>query len=106
MADYFEDLLGLLDKTRVEDRRGQLDVTEMARTFGHILRARLALELSVDRAQAGVIETFHAWLGPGLVHSLWILNVRYAHVFDLLRRQDTKLYLLDRLEGRTGVREV
>lgn len=106
MADYLEDLLGLLDETRVEDRRGQLNMTKMTRALRHVLSTGFALELPVDRAQSGIVETFLAWLGPSLVHGLRILDVRHTHVLDLLRRQDTKLDLLDRLERRTRVREV
>lgn len=47
MADYLEDLLGLLYETRVEDGRCQLDMTEMTRTLRHVLSTRLALELPV-----------------------------------------------------------
>ena len=41
-----------------------------------------------------------------LVVGLWIFDVRYAHVFDLLRRKKTKLNLLNRAQFRTGILKV
>ena len=106
MTDDLKDLLGLLQETRVEDGRGQLDVAEVTGAFGHALSACLALKLPVDRAKARIVEALLSWLRSGLVHGLGVLNVRHTHVLDLLGRHDTKLYLLDRLEGRTRVREI
>lgn len=39
-------------------------------------------------------------------HSLGILDVSYAEVLNLLRREQTKLDLLDRAQRRAGVLEV
>ena len=106
MANHLENFLCLLDEAGMVDRFCELDVTEMARTLRHVLRARLALELSVDRAEERVVETTVAWLHSALIHRLRVEDMRDTHVFDLLRRQETELDLLDRLERRTGVREV
>ncbi len=106
MTDDLEDLLDLLDEARVEDRFSELNVTEMARTLRHILGASLALELPIDGTEKRVVQTTVARLGSRLIHSLRINNVGDTHVLDLLRREESKLDLLNRLERRTRVREV
>jgi hypothetical protein len=86
VADDFEQLLCALDEARVVDWPGQLDMTEMARALGHVLGAGLALELPVNRSKQRIVKTAIAKLCPGLVHSLGIENMGYAHSLDLLRR--------------------
>lgn len=88
------------------DGSGQLDVTEMAGALGHVLAARLALELTIYGAQERVVETAVAGFCSGLVHSLWVDDVGHTHALDLLGRQQTKLDFLDGPQGRTRVRKV
>jgi hypothetical protein len=106
VADDLEDLLHFLDEARVVDRFCQLDVAKMALAFRHIIRARLALELSIDGAHERVVEAAIAWLRARLVHRLRVDNVCHAKVLDLLRRQDTELDLLHSLERRARLREI
>lgn len=87
------------------DRCGKLDVTEVTRTLGHVLGTGLALELAVDGAQAGVIQTVLAGLGLLGVHCLGILDVGDTQALDLIGRHDSKLDLLNGLDRRTGVRK-
>ncbi len=46
-----------LMKPGVEDRLCQLDVTKVAGTLGHVLGARHAPELPINRAETRVVET-------------------------------------------------
>lgn len=55
MADNFQNLFDLFDKARVIYGLGQLDVTKMTGTLAHSLCTRLALELSVDGTEEGVV---------------------------------------------------
>lgn len=106
MADHLENLLDSLDEARVVDRLCQLDVSKVAGTFRHVLSARFAFELPIDRAEQGIVEALFARLGSGLVHGLGIDNVDNAHALDLFGRKQPELYLLDRLKRRTGVRKI
>lgn len=104
-TDHLKDLLRLVQEAGVVDRCGKLDVAEMTRTFRHVLRACLALELAINGTKARVVETIFAGLCLLCVHRLGVLDVRNAQALDLIRRHDTKLDLLDRLHRRTRVRE-
>lgn len=106
VADNLQDLLRLVEEARVEDRLSKLDMTEMTRAFGHIFGTRLALELAVDGAEAGIVQAELAWLCLLGVHRLRILDMRDAHRLDLLRRQESELDLLDRLDRRIRVGKV
>lgn len=90
----------------MEDRCGELNVAKMARAFRHVLSARLALELAIDRAESRVVEAELARLRLFCVHCLRVLDVSHAHALDFVGRQETELDLLDRLDGRTRVRKV
>lgn len=106
MTDNLQQLLSLLKKAGVEDRLGQLDVTKVTRTFGHILVASSALELSIDGTQARVVQSSISRLQLALVHRLGVQNVSDTHILDLLRRQKPKLDLLDCAQRRIAVRKV
>lgn len=106
VADNFQDLLDFLDEARVIDRLGQFDVSEMAGTLAHSLRAGLALELSIDRAEKRVVEAAVTRLRAAFLHRFGVQNVRHAHALDLLGRHEAKLNLLHRLERRARVGEV
>jgi hypothetical protein len=80
-------------------------VAKVTWTLGHVFRAGFALELTVDRAKKGIVETTIARLRPTLIHGLWIDNVAYAHALDFLGGQETELDFLDRADRRTRVRE-
>ncbi len=105
MADNLQDLLDLLDEARVVNWLGQLNVTKVARAFAHRLGTRLALELSIDGTEKGIVEAAIAWFRSVLLHRLGVEDVCHAHVFDLLRGHQTKLNLLNSLERRARVRE-
>lgn len=87
------------------DGLGQLDVAKVTWTLRHVLIARLALELAIDGAEAGIVEAFFARLGASFVHGLWVLDMADTHVLDLFRRQQTKLHLFDRAQRRIRVRK-
>lgn len=70
MADNFQNLLDLLDESWVVNRLGQLNVPKVARTFGHVLIASGALELTVDGTQSGIVESSIARLHLALIHRL------------------------------------
>lgn len=106
MADSLEDLLDLLDEARMEDRLGKLDVAKVASALGHVLLAGRTLELAVDRAKPGIVQTLNARLGARLVHGLGVDDMSNTHILDLLGREETELNLLHRFEGRVRVREV
>jgi hypothetical protein len=106
VANNFQDLLDLLDEARMVHRLGQLNMTEVAGTLPHSLRACLALELPVDGTKKWVIEAAIARLGFILLHRLRIENMRDTHVLDFLWRHETELNLLHRLERRARVGEV
>ena len=106
VADDLQYLLHFLDETWMEDRLGELDVAEMAGTFRHVLCTCLALELSIDRTESGIVEAFFARFCARFVHRLGVFDVGDAHILDLIRREDAELDLLDDLQRRTGVREV
>jgi hypothetical protein len=78
----------------------------MARTFRHILEACGTLELSVNGAEAWVIQTILARFGARLVHRFGVHDMRNTHILDLFGREKTKLDLLYRLERRIGMREM
>ena len=80
-------------------------MAKMAWAFCHVFRAGLALELAVDRAKKGIVETTIARLRPTLVHSLGIDDMTNAHALDFLGGQETELDLPDRPDRRTRVRE-
>lgn len=84
----------------MEDRLSQLDVAKVPRAFGHVLSARLALELAIDGAESRIIQAKFAGLCLLGVHRLGVLDVRDTHRLDLLRRQESELDLLDRLDRR------
>ena len=90
----------------MKHRRGKLDVAEMTWTLRHALIACPTLESTIDGAKPRVIEAFLARTRFLLVHGFRILDVCHAHVFNLLRRQEPKLDLLDRLERSVGILEV
>lgn len=90
----------------MEDGGGELDVTKMTGALGHVLGAGLALELTVDGAKTRIVEAELAGLSLLCIHRLGVLNVSNTHALDLVRRQDSELDLLDRLDGRTRVREI
>lgn len=90
----------------MEDRLSQLDVAKVTRTFGHVLSARLALELAVDRAESRIVQAKFTGLRFLGVHRLGVLDVRDAHRLDFIRRQESELDLLDRLNRRIRVRKV
>ena len=90
----------------MKNRLCQFDVTKVTRTFRHILVASGALELSVDGTKSRVVQSSISWLQLTLVHRLGVQNVGNTHVLDLLWRQQTKLYLLNRAQRRIRVREV
>jgi len=106
MTDDLEDLLCLLDEARVVDRFRQLDMTKVTRALRHVLAARLAFELPIYGAEQRVVETAITRLHSALVHRLGVEDVGHTHILDLLRRQETELNLLDRLQRRTRVREI
>lgn len=106
MTDDLQDLLDFLDKTRMVDGLGQLDMTKMAGTLAHGLRTRLALELSVDGAEERVVEATVAGFRFVLFHRFRVQNVTNTHALDLFGRQKAKLNLLHCLERRARVREV
>lgn len=106
MADHLEDLLDLLDETRMIDGLGKLDMTKVSGTLGHVLEAGGALELAVDGAKTRVVQTLSARFRPGLVHGLGVDDVDDTHVLGLLGREETELDLLHRLDGRIGMRKV
>lgn len=103
MADDLEQFLCTFDKAGMVNGPRQLNVAKMTRAFRHVFRASLALELSVDRAEEGIVETAIARLCSRLVHCFWVNDVSYAHRLDFLGRQETKLNLLDRPERRARV---
>lgn len=89
----------------MEHRNGKFNVAKMSGTFGHVLAASRALECAVDAAQLGVVQTPLAWLLALFVHCLGILDVANTHIFCFLRREETELNLLNRLERRLRVGE-
>jgi len=86
VADNLQQLLSLLKKAGVKDRLRQLDVTEVTRTFRHILIASSALELPIDGTQARVVQSSISRLQLALVHRLRVQDVSDTHILDLLRR--------------------
>lgn len=84
----------------MEHRNGKFNVAKMSGTFGHVLAASRALECAVDAAQLGVVQSPLAWLLALFVHCLGILDVANTHIFCFLRREETELNLLNRLERR------
>ena len=106
MADNLQQLLSLLKKAGVKDRLRQLDVAKVTRTLGHILIAGSTLELAIDGTQARVVQSSVSRLQLALVHRLRVQDVSDAHILDLLRRQESKLDLLDCAQRRIAVREV
>lgn len=89
----------------MEDRHSELNVPEVARTLDHALAASSAFVRTIDRAKLGIVQTLFTWPLPLLVHGLRILDVAYAHVLRLFRREESELNLLDRLERRRRVRK-
>jgi hypothetical protein len=61
VADTLEQLLRLLDESRVIHRHGQLDVTKMALTILNGMFARLAFEIAIDRSHTLVTKTANTW---------------------------------------------
>jgi hypothetical protein len=92
----------------VEDGRGELNVSEMARAHLDVLLARRARVHAVNRAQSRVVEAVFTRLLVLLVHGLGVEDVDNAHGLDLLGREQAELDLLDgpertfRLGWRTG----
>ena len=84
MADHLQQLLDLFNEPRVEDGLCQLNMTEVARTFCHILVAGSTLVLSVDGSESGVVEPLISRLRLGLIHGLGVEDVANTHVLDLL----------------------
>jgi hypothetical protein len=105
VADHLEQLLCAPDEPGVKDGPGEFDVTEVARAFGHVLSAGLALELSVDGAEEGIVEAAIARLRPRLVHGLGVDDVANAHALDFFGREEAKLDLLDRADRRARMRK-
>jgi hypothetical protein len=93
------------ERTRVEHRNSKFNVAEMSGTLGHVLAASRALESAVDAAELWVVQTPLAWPLALFVHCLGILDVANTHVFCFLRREETELNLLNRLERRLRVGE-
>ena len=91
--------------TRMKHGYGEFNVAEMSGTLSHVLTARRTSVGTIDTAELGVVETLLAWPLALLVHSLWVLDVANTHVLRLLRREETKLDLLHRLQRRLRVRE-
>lgn len=60
---------------------GELDVTEMSRTFGHTFGAGLAFEVAVDGSHTGIMQSTD--LGPlcTFVDQLCMFNLGNRHVF-------------------------
>ena len=91
--------------TRMEHGYGEFNVAKMSRTLGHVLAARRTLECAVNAAQLGVVQAPLTWPLALLVHCLGILDVANTHIFCFLRREETELNLLNRLEWRLRVGE-
>ena len=83
MADHLENLLDLLDKSWMIDGLRQFNVAEMAGTFIHALTTGGTLELTVNGAEAWIVQAVLPWLCPGLIHGLRVLDSADRHVFDL-----------------------
>ena len=86
MADHLQQLLDLLDKPRMINRLCQLDVTEVARTLGHILIAGSTFELPVDGSKPRIVESLVPRLRLTLVHGLGIKDVANTHILNFFRR--------------------
>lgn len=83
MTDGLKDLLDLLDEAGVVDRFSELYVSKMTRTFVHALLAGGALELTIDRSKARIIETIDTRLLARLVHRFGIHDMSDTHILDL-----------------------
>ena len=70
VTDRLQDLLDLGHEAMVVDRSSQLDHTEMARTFSHILFTGVAAEVAIHRAKMRVIRTFLSRSEALLIHGL------------------------------------
>ena len=68
-AEYF-DCLG--QKSNMEHGFGELNVTEMARTGGHVASTRLTLCGPLDYPLSGIHETTQ--LGPTTLHGIRVVN--------------------------------
>lgn len=106
VTNGLKNLLNLFYEAGVEDRLSQFDVAKMTGTFGHVLLTCRALELTVNRAETGIVKTSCARSGSRLVHGLGVEDVSNTHILDLFGREETELNLLHRLERRIGMRKV
>lgn len=80
IADALEDLLDLAEVANMEDRFGQVDVTEMPWTFLVAFTASLTLVVPIERTETWVRETADSWLAG------FILDLRD---FDLAYRDSS-----------------
>lgn len=106
MANNLQDLFDALDEARMKNRFGQLDMSEMAGAFRHVLSTCFALVLTVNGTEERIVEPAVTRFRPSLVHGLGVNDMAHAHGLDLLRRQESELDLLHNPEGRMGMRKV
>ncbi len=101
-----EDLDGLGEEPRVEDRLGQVEVAEVSRALGAVPGAGLAPGPPVDDALAGVHEA--AQLGPAALVHLRVPDAPLGDrgAADLLRAEDAELDPAHGAHGRLGVPRV
>lgn len=115
------------EHTDVENRGCQLDVPKVTRTLLLAFLASLAVPLAINRTQTRIIKTLCSRSLPLVVlfsvsansqhpdikkkktrktnHCFWVFDMDDTHPFDLLRREETKLDLLNRAQRRLRVWE-
>jgi hypothetical protein len=105
VANSLKKLLDFSQKTNMEHRRRELNVTEMSRALFWTLFASLAVVLTVNGTQTRVIDT----LGPRplalVIQCLGVFDVDHTHALDLFGGKETELNFLDGAQRRLRVRE-
>ena len=108
--------------TRMEDRSCQLNMPKMAGTLRHAFSTRLAFEVAVDSAHAGIHQSAHLRFMCGFVHDFWMFDFGdrdsflwqcqfsvvklLRNTYNFLRRENTKLYLLNFANWSRGKSEL
>ena len=105
VTNRLENFLDLAQEANMENWNRKLDVTKVTWTFEHVFTTSTACCGTIDRSQLWIVQTLFTRFVPLLVHSLGVFNVAYTHVFNFLRREHTKLNLLNGLQRRAGIRE-
>ena len=77
-----------------------LDVSKMPGTFCNVFRARLALEVSVDRSKTSIGQSANLGSLRAFFKRLWVLYLCYTETFYLIRRENAELNRLHSSERR------